>query len=324
MRLPWLGSLLTAISTTPYKLYLLIDEYDNFANEVMISPLHDKDRYEELVQGEGTIKTLFKAVKSTASGRGLDRVFITGVSPVVLSDMTSGYNVAKSISQRPEFNDLCGFTAEEVQATLAQIAARHGLPAAQIDEAFALMRAFYNGYCFSPRNPALVYNPTLALYFWEALAADGQYPAQLLDDNLAMDRHRIQYVARLPHGETGATGLLSACSGTDLWRQAQTAHPRGSLHRAGTAGVVEISMRGGNSRPPVFPRRQRGLPGIRLLRCNINRVIIPLVISTRSGHVETASHHRHHRFVRRRHLDGAGGDGTYLPARRLQGRHRRG
>jgi hypothetical protein len=64
------------------------------------------------------------------------------------------------------------------------------------------MRAFYNGYCFSPRNPALVYNPTLALYFWEALAADGQYPAQLLDDNLAMDRHRIQYVARLPHGET--------------------------------------------------------------------------------------------------------------------------
>jgi hypothetical protein len=168
----------------------------------MISPLHGKDRYEELVQGEGTIKTLFKAVKSTASGRGLDRVFITGVSPVVLSDMTSGYNVAKSISQRPEFNDLCGFTAEEVQATLAQIATVHGLPAAQIDEAFALMRAFYNGYCFSPRNPVLVYNPTLALYFWEALAADGQYPAQLLDDNLAMDRHRIQYVARLPHGET--------------------------------------------------------------------------------------------------------------------------
>ncbi len=66
--------LLAAISKTPHKLYLLIDEYDNFANEVMISPLRGTNRYEELVQGEGTIKTLFKAVKSAAGGQGLDRV----------------------------------------------------------------------------------------------------------------------------------------------------------------------------------------------------------------------------------------------------------
>jgi len=204
-----LRSLLAAVSATPHKLYLLIDEYDNFANEVMISPLHGMDRYQELVQSEGTIKTFFKAVKDGAEGRGIDRVFLTGVSPVVLSDITSGYNVAVSLSLRPEFHHLCGFTAEEVQTTLAQIGAERDWPAERIEEAFTLMQAFYNGYCFSPRNPALIYNPTLALYFWEALVREGQYPEPLLDDNLAMDRNRIQYVARLPHGETLVNAALN-------------------------------------------------------------------------------------------------------------------
>jgi hypothetical protein len=197
-----LGRLLTAISTTPYKLYLLIDEYDNFANEVMTSPLRGTNRYEELVQGEGTIKTLFKAVKSAASGRGLDRVFITGVSPVVLSDITSGYNVAENLSQQPRFHDLCGFTEAELRGALQQVAATHGLDAVRLDTALRLMRDFYNGYRFSPQRDERIYNPTLALYFLKRLADDGQYPERMLDDNLAMDRNRIQYVARLPHGET--------------------------------------------------------------------------------------------------------------------------
>ena len=195
-------SLLSAVSRTPYKLYLLIDEYDNFANEVMVSPERGRARYSELVQGEGVLKSFFKTVKASAEGKGLDRTFLTGVSPVVLSDITSGYNVAKSISDRPEYNDLCGFNPAEVAAAVTDIAALHGLSAAQVDEALELMRVFYNGYCFSPRSTTPVYNPTLALYFWEALAQDGVYPARLLDVNLAMDRNRLRYVANLPHGET--------------------------------------------------------------------------------------------------------------------------
>ena len=72
-------SLLAAISRTSHRLYLLIDEYDNFANEVLVSHQKGEGRYRELVGGEGAIKTLFKAVKDAAEGRGLDRVFITGV-----------------------------------------------------------------------------------------------------------------------------------------------------------------------------------------------------------------------------------------------------
>ncbi len=196
-----LQSLLGAISQTPHKLYLLIDEYDNFANEVMISPLRGTDRYHELVQGEGTIKTFFKAVKDGAEGRGIDRVFLTGVSPVVLSDITSGYNVAEDLSQRPRFHDLCGFTEAELRAALEATAAVHGLDAAQVETALDLMRDFYNGYRFTSQREERIYNPTLALYFLKRLAEDGVFPERLLDDNLAMDRNRIQYVARLPHGE---------------------------------------------------------------------------------------------------------------------------
>ena len=221
---PWLGpsarvhpdnaiaslqSLLGAVSRTPYKLYLLIDEYDNFANEVMISPLRGTDRYEALVRGEGTIKTFFKAIKEGAEGRGIDRVFLTGVSPVVLSDITSGYNVAENLSQRPLLHDLCGFTESELRAALEAVAVAHPLDPDQTDTALTLMRDFYNGYCFSLRREERLYNPTLALYFLKRLAEDGQYPEQLLDDNLAMDRNRIQYVARLPHGEALVNGALN-------------------------------------------------------------------------------------------------------------------
>jgi len=197
-----LQSLLSAVSQTPHKLYLLIDEYDNFANEVMVSRLHGTDRYQELVEGEGTIKTFFKAVKDGAEGRGIDRVFMTGVSPVVLSDITSGYNVAEDLSLDPDYHDLCGFNTAELENALIRMAAASRWPDGQIANALDLMRAFYNGYRFSEGEDPPVYNPTLALYFLKHLARAGAYPRKLLDDNLAMDRNRIQYVARLPHGET--------------------------------------------------------------------------------------------------------------------------
>jgi len=197
-----LQSLLSAVSRTPHKLYLLVDEYDNFANEVMISPLRGTHRYEELVESEGTLKTFFKAVKEGAEGRGLDRVFLTGVSPVVLSDITSGYNVAKDITHRDEYHDLCGFTAEELAVTLAGVLAARSLPADQTPEILALLRDFYNGYRFGEGDNPRLYNPTLALYFLDYFHQYGRYPRQMFDDNLAMDRNRIQYVARLPHGET--------------------------------------------------------------------------------------------------------------------------
>ncbi|MFZ1641996.1 MAG: AAA family ATPase [Candidatus Contendobacter sp.] len=204
-----LQSLFSAVSQTPYKLYLLVDEYDNFANEVMVSPLRGAGRYEELVEGEGIIKTLFKVVKSGASGGGIDRTFLTGVSPVALSDITSGYNVAKDLTHLDEYHDLCGFTAGELAEALVDVLAARSLPDEQAPGILDMLQRFYNGYRFGEGENPLIYNPTLALYFLDYFSRYGRYPRQMLDDNLAMDRNRIQYVARLPHGEALVNAALN-------------------------------------------------------------------------------------------------------------------
>jgi hypothetical protein len=202
---------LSAVAQTPHKLYLLIDEYDNFANEVLMAARDgSRERYRALLYGEGLLKSVFKAVKAAAGGLGLDRVFITGVSPVVLSDMTSGYNVGENIYLEPDFNDLCGFTEPEVQRVLVQLAADGAgwSPA----EALATMRTFYNGYRFSEDAAESLYNPTLSLYFLKALGQHGRYPRQMLDENLAMDRNKLTYIAAPPQGEAL---LIEALSGDD-------------------------------------------------------------------------------------------------------------
>jgi hypothetical protein len=197
-----LQSVLSALESTPYKLYLLIDEYDNFANEVMMAGhSNSRDKYEALIQGEGALKAVFKAVKSATKGLGIDRIFITGVSPVVMSDISSGFNIAENIYLTQKFNDLCGFWEAEILTALQQIAKECGLTEPQVHEALAMMRVFYNGYCFFDDQKSLLYNSTLALYFLKHLQDTCQYPRQILDDNLAMDRGKIIYISQLPHGE---------------------------------------------------------------------------------------------------------------------------
>jgi hypothetical protein len=179
----------------------LIDEYDNFANEVMMGSRGDSQRrYEALLYGDGLFKSVFKAVKAAGAGRGLDRVFITGVSPIVLSDATSGYNVAKNIYLEPQFNDLCGFWETEIESALQQIAEECNFPPEKVTEALSMMHTFYNGYAFSYDADPLMYNPTLALYFMEHFQRHCQAPSNMLDSNFAMDRAKIAYIARMPGG----------------------------------------------------------------------------------------------------------------------------
>ncbi|MDL1985609.1 MAG: ATP-binding protein [Deltaproteobacteria bacterium] len=195
-------SLLDAVRPTPYSVYLLIDEYDNFANEVMMGVRREKkDIYEALVYEEGPLKTLFKAVKSFTDGSGFDRSFITGVSPVVMSDITSGYNIAKNIYFDQTFNDLCGFNEAEIEKAVNDIATECGFKERHAADALDLMRIYYNGYAFAPNAKELVYNPTLAIYFMEAFSAVCKYPRKMLDANLAADEAKLRYISQIPKGK---------------------------------------------------------------------------------------------------------------------------
>ena len=206
-------SLLGVIRSSGHKLYLFIDEYDNFANEVMMATQRgladeNQQRYRDLVAGDGLLKTLFKNLKSAGSGEGLDRVFMTGVSPIVMSDMTSGANTVKDVTWHPYLFDLCGFSDAEVRSLVTPILNECALPESKIDEVMEQIRIFYNGSRFVTRHPRRsadeslkVYNPTLTFYFLEEFRTFCSYPETMLDQNLAPDYNRLVYISSHPAGE---------------------------------------------------------------------------------------------------------------------------
>jgi hypothetical protein len=213
-----LDSILRVVEKTPHKLYLLIDEYDNFINEVMVK---DVDVYRGLVDADGPFKQVFKSVKAATEGQGLERVFVTGVSPVALNDITSGFNNAINVSLDPALAALCGFREYEIRGLLERIGTERGLSAEALEAALDTMRTWYNGYLFTRPSPGTgtadqvepVYNPTNVLYFLMHLARWGTPPEQLYDENLRTDRGKLNFLARTSAG-AGVVEKLTEGDGT--------------------------------------------------------------------------------------------------------------
>ncbi|MDY0361773.1 MAG: AAA family ATPase [Desulforegulaceae bacterium] len=201
-------SMLGSAKALGYPVYLIIDEYDNFANTIMMSSADKKHEYEKIVNEEGILRTLFKAVKASTSQTMFDRVFITGVSPVVLSDITSGYNIAKSIYFKPEFNDMCGFTESEVKKEIENIVNKSSLPKEKINEALNIMKTYYNGYLFTTESDEFIYNPTMCIYFFENFEENGKYPKLMLDNNLSTDKAKLSYISKIPGGNELMVNLM--------------------------------------------------------------------------------------------------------------------
>ncbi len=192
-----LDSLLSIVSETPYKLYLLIDEYDNFVNEAMVE---DVKTYHALFGKDGPYKQLFKAVKRATEGFGMEKVFVTGVSPVALNDLTSGFNNAEDVTHESDLAFLCGFRDKEIQDLLERIAADRELEPGAVAHAARTMRTWYNGYRFTKAADELVYNPTNTLYFLKHLHFKGVPPEELHDQNLRTDRGKLAFLARSAAG----------------------------------------------------------------------------------------------------------------------------
>ncbi|MCP4659780.1 MAG: AAA family ATPase, partial [bacterium] len=173
-----------------------------------------------LFEKDGPFKELFKSVKSATEGQGLDRVFVTGVSPVALNDLTSGFNNAKDVSHHPALATLCGFREEEIAGVLERIAAERTLEATP-EEMLEIMRTWYNGYRFTEDTEELVYNPTNVLYFLEHLAEFGKPPQALHDQNLRTDRGKLTFLASTSAG-SGVIEQLTEGDGSVKIRQLET------------------------------------------------------------------------------------------------------
>lgn len=183
--------LLTAELKAPgHKIYLLIDEYDHFANEILSFRFDD---FQEMVGKNGFVRKFYEAVKVGTQSGTIDRLFITGVSPLTLDSLTSGFNISTNISLRREFNALMGFTQSEVRDILRGI----DIPEEKEEEVLALMKGWYNGYRFAKEAAEQVYNPDMVLYFAAEYVRDKRYPEDLLDPNIASDYSKIRRLFKI-------------------------------------------------------------------------------------------------------------------------------
>ena len=206
-----LTALLGAVADIGHKLYVLIDEYDNFANRLLSAGAHEA--YEALVTRTGFVRTFYATLKAGTASGAVGRMFITGVAPLLLDDLGSGFNIATHISQSPRFNTLAGFTRADVERSLVQLLEDRPELGAQPElcdrgRLLSVLESYYDGYRFSEGAAERVFNSDMVLYFLRELDDRGKYPADMLDLNVRTDYRRLQHIGMLAGADREARRAL--------------------------------------------------------------------------------------------------------------------
>ena len=192
-------------------LYLIIDEYDNFTNTVLNE--QGENVYWAITHADGFYRDVFKKFKGM-----FERIFITGVSPVTLDDVTSGFNIGWHISTKPEFNQMLGFSLEEVRNMFTYYKEAGGIPAtsdieAMIDE----MKPWYDNYCFSEdalHTQSKVFNSDMVIYYLRNYIDRGEAPKQMIDPNTKTDYNKMKKLLQLDKLDGDRKGVICTIAET--------------------------------------------------------------------------------------------------------------
>ena len=178
--------------------YLIIDEYDNFTNDLIRSA--GNEPYRSITHGAGFYRRWFKTFKAS-----FDRIFMTGVSPVTMDDLTSGFNIAANVSQEEDFNAMLGFTAEETLAIYRDFKGVGKYQDGEPEQIVKSIKPWYDGYCFATRKVGKesVFNSDMVLYHLKSLVAKGVPPENMVDRNIATDYDKLETIVDLQR-QTGA------------------------------------------------------------------------------------------------------------------------
>ena len=181
------------------RIYLLIDEYDNFTNTILSS--YGQERYREKTHGEGFIRGFFNNIKDSTSNAGaaVERLFITGVSPITMDDVTSGFNIGTNISTLPQFNNIIGFSEDEVREMITYYKDEDALPEnITVDGLVEIMKPWYDNYCFSEdRLEERMFNSDMALYFLNSYLQLGKAPKMMVDNNIRTDYGKLRHLVQI-------------------------------------------------------------------------------------------------------------------------------
>jgi hypothetical protein len=182
------------------KIYILIDEYDHFTNELIA---FDFTTFIDSVTQNGFVRKFYETIKTATRDGIVDRLFVTGVSPITLDSMTSGFNIGLNISLFKEFHGMMGFEEKEVQGILKGI----GVKRKDLARVSHDVRAWYDGYLFHA-DAKHVYNPDMVLYFALQYQLSKQYPDDLLDPNIATDYGKIRKLFKIQGREAEQLAVL--------------------------------------------------------------------------------------------------------------------
>ena len=194
-----------------YPLYLIIDEYDNFTNTVLNE--QGEDVYWSITHAEGFYRDIFKKFKGA-----FDRIFITGVSPVTLDDVTSGFNIGWHISTKPEFNQMLGFSTEDVHALFSYYKASGAIrPDCNIEAVIDEMKPWYDNYCFSEdalHTQSRVFNCDMVLYYLRNYISRGEGPKEMIDPNTKTDYNKMKRLLQLDKLDGDRKGVIRTIAET--------------------------------------------------------------------------------------------------------------
>ncbi|MDR0393623.1 MAG: ATP-binding protein [Tannerella sp.] len=178
-----------AAQSAGIKIFVLVDEYDHFANDLIaMGKYMSEDVYKTMVAANGLVRNFYETLK-TGTSTVIDRIFITGISPVMLNDLTSGFNIADNLTFEWQYNEMMGFTQAEVNALMVETGVNP-------DWINVDMSLYYNGYLFHKYGESRVYNPSMILYFFKQILREERPPKNIIDENLKTDYGRIRNLVR--------------------------------------------------------------------------------------------------------------------------------
>lgn len=181
------------------RIYLLIDEYDNFTNTLLSSC--GQERYRGTTHGSGFIRNFFNVVKDATgdTNAAIERLFITGVSPITMDDVTSGFNIGTNISMQPQFNSVIGFTEEEVRDMISYYKSEGALPEeVTVDALIETIKPWYDNYCFSEDTlEERMFNSDMTLYFLNSYLQQKKPPKLMVDNNIRTDYNKLRHLVQI-------------------------------------------------------------------------------------------------------------------------------
>ena len=186
-------------------LYLIIDEYDNFTNTIL--NVHGEEVYHAITHANGFYRDVFKKFKGNFS-----RIFMTGVSPVTLDDVTSGFNIGWSISTNYKFNQMLGFSQEDVREMFTYYKDVGYLPAdSDVEWMINDMKPWYDNYCFSRaalKKQSKVFNCDMVIYYLHHYINDGEPPREMIDPNTKTDYGKMENLLQLDQLDGDRKGVI--------------------------------------------------------------------------------------------------------------------